>query len=59
MLPSLLLLAFRDRYTGFRNVAGDGNCYYRVVFYGALERHLLAGDYSAVAAIYEKVLAVH
>jgi Peptidase C65 Otubain len=47
---------FRDRYTGLRNVAGDGNCYYRGVFYGALERHLLAGDYSAIAAVFEKFL---
>jgi hypothetical protein len=39
-----------------RNVGPDGNCYYRVVFYGALEHHLLAGNYSGVQGIYDKLV---
>lgn len=33
-----------ENYGGFRRIGGDGNCYYRAIAYGALEKVVLDGD---------------
>lgn len=33
-----------ENYGGFRRICGDGNCYYRAIAYGVLEKVVLDGD---------------
>jgi Peptidase C65 Otubain len=46
------------RYDSIRHVFGEGNCYYRAVFFGACELHLKRGNYKALHSIHKQLQGV-
>ena len=48
----------KENYEGFRNIRGDGNCYFRAVAFGLLEYLVLSGRRDQFLKLHEKFVGI-